>query len=105
MAKQSRMPALTELAIEKIDNRVRKDVRSSGATFGILQHMESANKASGRLRARAEQARSRTVYEANKLIARGESGVYPGVPGMGQRDVRQLREHKPGIVPRPEQFR
>ena len=92
-----------ELAIEKIDNRVRKDIRSSGATFGILQHMDTKNDFVGRLRRKAEAAYGRSVYEANKLMNRGESGEYPGIPAMGQRDKRQMRS-SPGIKTRPEKF-
>jgi len=93
-----------ELAIEKIDNRVRKDIRSSGATFGILQHMDTKNEFVGRLRRKAEAQYGRTVYEVQKLMRRGESGEYPGVPAMGQRDVRQLRS-SPGKKQRAEEFK
>ena len=89
-------------AIEKINARINKDVRP--ATFGILQYMDEKQQQIGRLRAKAERENARNVYEAKKLISRGESGSYPGVPAMGQRDVRQMRKAKPGIVPRAESF-
>lgn len=95
----------TELAIEKIDNRVHKDIRASSATFGILQHMDKAEQDIGRLRRKAMAGRDRDIWEAKRLIQRGQSEVFPGIPAMAQRDVRQMRAHKPGIVPRAEGFK
>lgn len=89
-------------AIEKIDARIDKDVRP--ATFGILQYMDEKHRQVGRLRNKAERENQRNIYQAKKLIAQGHSGNYPGIPAMGQRDVRQMRKAKPGVTPRTDNF-
>jgi hypothetical protein len=91
-------------AIEKIENRINKDVRASGATFGILQHIDKAKQDIGRLRRRAMND-DRYYFDAKRQAQRGQTNTFPGVSGMGQRDVRQLRSHKPGVVPRAEGFK
>lgn len=97
-------PTSTEgMAIEKIDARVKKDVRS--ATFGVMQYMDATHQGIGRLRRKAESEQRRDMWEAKKLIVKGESGVYPGIPAMGQRDVRQMRSHKPGVQIAQEKFK
>lgn len=89
-------------SIEKIDNRIRKDVRT--ATFGTLQYMDDTYENIGELRKKAMYANRRAIWEAKKLFIKGQSEIYPGIPAMDQRDVRQMRKHKPGIVPRQERF-
>lgn len=89
-------------AIEKIDNRIKKDVRT--ATFGILQYMDDTYNDIGALRRKAMQETRRAMWEAKKLMTKGESDIYPQMPAMDQRDIRQMRKHKPGVVPRPERW-
>lgn len=92
-------------AIEKIEARKDKDVRASSASFGILQHLEGRRKQVGALRRQAERLASQTAYHVKRDLQSGDTyPLYPGVPPMGQRDVRQMRKAKPGIVPRPEGF-
>jgi hypothetical protein len=95
----------SQLAIEKIGNRINKDVRASHATFGIMQHLDQNTQTIGRLRRRAERLRDTTAYHAKRDLSSGDTyPLYPGIPPIGQRGVRQLRSHKPGIVPRPDKF-
>jgi hypothetical protein len=89
-------------AIEKIDNRIKKDVRT--ATFGILQYMDDTYDEIGALRRKAMNENRRAIYEAKKLFSKGESDIYPQIPALDQRDVRQMRKQKPGVVPRPERW-
>lgn len=106
LALDEEFPTHNELATEKIENRVFKDVRESSATFGILQHLDKAAQQSGRLRKRAERLAETTAYHAKRDLQSGDTfPIYPGIPPMGQRNVRQMRSHKPGIVPRPEGFK
>ena len=94
-----------ETSIEKIDARIAKDVRASSATFGILQHIDKAQQETGKLRRLAEKLRATTAYHAKRDLSSGDTyPIYPGVPPMGQRDVRQMRKAKPGIVPKQEGF-
>lgn len=98
-------PKRNILAIEKIGNRINKDVRAASASFGILQIMDKATQRTGRLRRKADQLRDTTAYHAKRDLSSGDTyPLYPGVPPMGQRNVRQMRKAKPGIVPRPEGF-
>ena len=95
-----------QLSIEKIDNRINKDVRASSATFGIMQHLDQSAQQIGRLRRKAERLRDTSAYHAKRDLSSGDTyPIYPGIPPMGQRNVRQLRSHKPGIQTRPEQFK
>ena len=89
-------------SIEKIDNRVKKDVRT--ATFGILQYLDSTHQQVGRLRAKAVSQNRRDMWEAKKLLIKGESDIYPQVPAIGQRDVRQMR-FSPGKKSKAEEFK
>jgi hypothetical protein len=94
-----------QLAIEKIDNRINKDVRASHATFGIMQHLDQNAQAIGRLRRKAERLRDTSAYHAKRDLGSGDTyPLYPGVPPIGQRGVRQMRQAKPGVVPRPDKF-
>ena len=89
-------------AIEKIHNRVKKDVRT--ATFGVLQYLDSSHQQIGRLRSKAVAQNRRDIWEAKKLLIKGESDIYPQVPALNQRDVRQMR-FSPGTKNKPEEFK
>jgi hypothetical protein len=100
-------PSANQWAIEKIDARIAKDVRASSATFGygILQHIDKAQQEKGRLRRLAEKLRSTTDYHAERGSNTKSMYMPADVPTMARRDVRQMRSHKPGVVPKPDSFR